>query len=77
MGQITYTSLAGDRLQMTYQPNRGAGLAQINGKDRVLDDWAVLDSPYVQQALNSGLLEVFSPPGNWRLRGTLTGPEWE
>jgi len=77
MSQITYTSLAGDRLQMTYQPNQGAGLAQINGKERILDDWAVLESPYVQQELNSGLLEVFSPSGNWRLRGTLAGPEWE
>lgn len=32
---------------MTYQPNQGAGLAYINGKERVLDDWAVFDSPYV------------------------------
>lgn len=75
--EISYTSLAGDRLQMTYQPHRGAGLAYISGKERILDNWAVFDSPYVQQDLNSGLLEVFSPQGNWRLRATLTGIEWE
>lgn len=75
-GELSYTSLAGDRLQLTYQPNQGAGLAWINGKEQVLENWPVLESPYVQQELNSGLLEVFSPQGIWRLRATLTGVEW-
>ncbi|HAX89057.1 MAG TPA: hypothetical protein DD379_22455 [Cyanobacteria bacterium UBA11162] len=77
LGEIRYTSLAGDQLEMIYESNSGVGRARINGKDRVLKDWAVLDSPYVKQGLDSGVLEVFSPHGKWRLQGTLTGPKWE
>lgn len=77
LGQLTYTSLQGDNLEMTYQVNSGVGRAKINGKERVLKDWAVLDSPYVKEELNSGILQVFSPEGKWRLQETLTGPKWE
>lgn len=76
-GQLSYTSLQRDRLTMTYEPNGGIGRASINGKERILKNWPVLDSPYVRQGLNSGLLEVSTPQGNWRLRATLTGPQWE
>lgn len=76
-GQIAYTSLDGNRLEMTYEPNGGIGRASINGKERILKNWPVLASPYVKEELNSGLLEVVTPEGKWRLRGTLTGPKWE
>lgn len=76
-GKLTYTSLEGNTLEMTYEPNGGIGRASINGKERILKDWPVLESPYVREALNSGVLEVLSPQGNWRLRATLNGPKWE
>ncbi|HBE16659.1 MAG TPA: hypothetical protein DEG17_08500 [Cyanobacteria bacterium UBA11149] len=76
-GKLAYTSLQGDNLEMTYQTNSGVGKAKINGKDRILQDWAVLDSPYIKQELNSGILQVFSPRGKWRLQQTLIQPQWE
>ncbi|HBB30611.1 MAG TPA: hypothetical protein DC064_01845 [Cyanobacteria bacterium UBA9273] len=76
-GRLTYISLAGDRLEMTYEPDGGIGRARINDKERVLKDWSVLDSPYVKEELNSGILEVISPEGKWRLQATVTGPKWE
>lgn len=76
-GRLAYRSLEGDRLEMTYEPNGGVGRARIDGRDRILKDWPVLDSPYVRQELNSGVLDVVSPEGNWRLRATPIGPIWE
>lgn len=76
-GKLGYRSLAGDRLEMTYNSNSGVGRGKINGSDRLLQDWPVVDSPYVQQKLNSGVLDVISPTGQWRLRATPTGPKWE
>jgi len=76
-GELVYTSLQNQRLEMTYEPNSGMSRARINGKERILKDWPVLDSPYLKEGLNSGLLEVLPPLGKWRLRTTLTGPKWE
>jgi hypothetical protein len=76
-GELAYRSLQGDRITMTYEPNGGISRATINNKERLLKDSPVIESPYVRQGLNSGMLEVFSPEGNWRLRATLTGSQWE
>ncbi|WP_254173666.1 hypothetical protein [Planktothrix pseudagardhii] len=77
-GKLSYKSLAGDRLTLTYQQNGALGNAIINGKQQVLEDWPVLESPYIQEKLYSGLLEVNVPQHPpWRLRGTLMGPTWE
>jgi len=77
-GQLAYTSLSRDRLVMTYNPDGGIGDASVNGKERVLQDWPVLDSPYVKQELNSGVLSVNVPPlESWHLRATLLEPRWE
>lgn len=77
-GRLSYRSLGGDRLEMTYEPNGSIGDGVINGEKRVLENWPVLDSPYVREPLYGGFLEV-EVPGfeKWRLRGTLMGPEWE
>ncbi|MGL5132079.1 MAG: hypothetical protein ACRC78_06095, partial [Planktothrix sp.] len=77
-GKLSYKSLAGDRLTLTYQKNGAIGDALINGEKRVLENWPVLESPYIQQKLYSGQLEIKAPPQPpWRLRGTLIGPTWE
>ncbi|MGD1912651.1 MAG: hypothetical protein ACFB2X_17910 [Rivularia sp. (in: cyanobacteria)] len=77
-GELAYTSLSSDRLVMTYNPNRGIGYASVNGKERVLQNWPVLDSIYVKQELNSGVLSVCVPAwGSWHLRATLREPQWE
>jgi hypothetical protein len=77
LGQLAYTSLQKERLEMTYEPDGGIGRASINGIERVLKNWPVLASPYLKEDLDSGLLEVLSPGGQWRLRATLTGSKWE
>jgi len=74
---VGYTSLQQERLEMTYEPDGGIGHASINGKEQVLKNWPVLASPYLKEELDSGLLEVLSPGGQWRLRATLTGLKWE
>lgn len=77
-GKIAYTGLEGDKLMMTYQPDSGIGRATINGKERILKNWLVLNSPYLRQNLNSGVLEYRIPNGDiWRLRATFSGPKWE
>lgn len=77
-GRLSYLSLAGDRIVMTYQQNGAIGDAAINGEKRILKNWPVLESPYTKQELYSGLLEVDDPKlGKWQLRGKLMGPEWE
>ncbi|MEB3339796.1 hypothetical protein [Okeania sp.] len=77
-GRLSYLSLAGDRIVMTYQQDGAIGNAVINGEKRILKNWPVLDSPYAKQQLYSGLLEVDDPNlGKWQLRGKLTGPEWK
>ncbi|MFB2893582.1 hypothetical protein ACE1CI_11780 [Aerosakkonemataceae cyanobacterium BLCC-F50] len=77
LGKLTYTSLERNRLEMTYQPNEGIGHAVINGQERILKDWSVLESPYLRESLKSGVLEMFSPGKTWRLRNTLVSPKWE
>jgi hypothetical protein len=76
-GELTYSSIAGDRISLIYDSNGGIGRGTINGKGRILKDWPVIESPVVNLGLNSGLLEVKTPQGNWKLRGTLSGPKWE
>lgn len=77
-GRLEYKSLLKDRLTMTYKPQGAIAIATINGKPRQLENWPVIDSPYVRQPLNSGVLEVKEPQlGIWRLRTTPTGPQWE
>ncbi len=77
-GRLSYLSLAGDRIVMTYEQDGAIGDAVINGEKRILENWPVLESPYAKQELYSGLLEVDDPNlGKWLLRGKLTGPEWE
>ncbi|NET41098.1 hypothetical protein [Okeania sp. SIO2B3] len=77
-GRLSYLSLAGDRIVMTYQQDGAIGDAVINGEKRILQNWPVLESPYTKQELYSGLLEVDDPKlGKWQLRGKLMGPEWE
>ena len=77
IGKLAYTSIEGDRMKMSYDGNSGISGARIDSKERILADLPVLSSPYVQQELNSGVLEVFAPGGKWRLRATPIGPEWE
>lgn len=76
--ELAYRGLDGDRLTMTYQPDGAIAEATINGEPLNLDDWPILDSPYVSQKVNSGVLQVNHPHlGTWRLRATVSGPEWE
>ena len=76
-GHLSYLSLAGDYIVMTYQQDGGIGDAMINGEKRILEKWQVLESPYAKQKLYSGLLEVNDPKlGRWQLKGKLMGPEW-
>lgn len=81
-GKLTYKSLAGDRLSLSYNPDGGVGLGRINGEDRILENWPVLSSPYLNQDLYSGLLELDYPGGDypgveWRLEMTPNNPKSE
>lgn len=77
-GTLSYQSLAGDRLTLTYQKNKAIGEATINGEKQILENWLVLESPYLKENLYSGVLEINNPQyGTWRLKGTLMGPKWE
>jgi hypothetical protein len=72
-GQLHYTSLDGDRLEMTYTADR----SRLNGQPYPPSNADVLDSPYVRQPLDRGELTVEHPQlGRWQLRGTLTQPQW-
>ncbi len=73
-GKLVYKTLAGDRLSLTYNPNGGIGRGSINGKEVVLENWPVLSSPYLNQDLYSGLLELDYPGGQWRLEIPDPGP---
>ncbi|MDJ0577547.1 MAG: hypothetical protein QNJ65_20600 [Xenococcaceae cyanobacterium MO_234.B1] len=73
-GKISYRTMEGDRLEMTYNSNGGVGSAKINGKERLLENWAVLDSPYLKEELYSGFLELRYPGNRWCLGVTLTAP---
>ncbi|MGL5081574.1 MAG: hypothetical protein ACRC8A_08810 [Microcoleaceae cyanobacterium] len=80
-GKLTYQSLAGDLISLTYNPQSAIGVATINHQPRVLKSWSVIESPYIQEMLNSGVLSInlksnHPKPEKWQLRGTLTGPEW-
>ena len=76
-GQIHYQSLTGNRLTMTYDDNGAIADATINGQKRVLNNWPVIASPYIQAELRQGILEVKNPQlGTWKLQTTINGPEW-
>ena len=66
-GKIGYRNIEAQHLEMTYNPNSAIGNARINGKKRMLKKWAVLDSLYLKQELNSGLLEITYPGNRWCL----------
>lgn len=66
-GKLTYKTLAGDRLSLTYVPDSGVGLGRINGEEVRLQNWPVFSSLYLNQDLYSGLLELDYPGGQWRL----------
>ncbi|NJO47109.1 MAG: hypothetical protein HC835_16625 [Oscillatoriales cyanobacterium RM2_1_1] len=76
--KLTYQSLAGDTISLTYNPQGAIGTAEINHQPRVLKNWPVIQSPYIQLPLNSGLLTVTNPQmtHQWQLQGSLTGPKW-
>jgi hypothetical protein len=77
IGQLSYKSVTGDRLELIYEPNGGIGGGTVNDQERVLGNWAVLESPYLKQELSSGVLELIHPEGRWKLRTTLAAPQWE
>ena len=69
-----YRGLEGDLLEMDYAASAAYSRGKINGEERVLENWDVLKSPYINQKLDSGILEVSDPQlGSWKLRGTVTG----
>ncbi|MDY6939320.1 MAG: hypothetical protein SWY16_16840, partial [Cyanobacteriota bacterium] len=75
-GRLVYRGLEGDRLEMDYAPDEALARGTIDGEERVLGNWDVLKSPYINQIIDSGILEVTDPQlGIWQLRGTLTGVE--
>lgn len=76
-GIIHYNNITGDRLKMTYNSNSGIADASINEQKRTLENWAVLHSPYLNQDLYSGILELNYPGAKWSLKSTLKGLEWE
>ncbi|OLP18914.1 hypothetical protein BST81_08345 [Leptolyngbya sp. 'hensonii'] len=75
-GQLSYISLAGDRLEMTYNPTGGIAQARINGKFRQLQNWDLLASPYVTAPLKQGILSIRLPQQSpWCWTVTPTGPK--
>ncbi len=78
LGKLSYTSLQGDRLSLIYHQEGGIGKGEINGKHRVVENLPVLDSPYVQEKLDSGILSITIPGyPKWQLQQTINGPKWE
>jgi hypothetical protein len=77
-GELAYTSLAGDRLQLRYETGAPLGTATVNGERRQRLATPVLESPYVNQDLNSGRLEVNDPEfGRWQLQLQPGRPVWQ
>jgi hypothetical protein len=75
---LIYTNLAGRPLQMTYNRYGAIAAAQIDGRDRVLENWPVLESPYLRVPLDGGLLEIDHPTlGRWQLSAIDARPEWK
>ena len=52
---------------MNYNAEGGLGSAKINGQERRLENWAVLNSPYLKEELDSGVLELMAPGNKWCL----------
>ncbi|MBE9041799.1 hypothetical protein IQ235_13515 [Oscillatoriales cyanobacterium LEGE 11467] len=73
-GRLVYRGLEGDLLEMDYATDAAYSRGKINGEERVLENWDELNSPYVNQKLDSGILEVSDPQlGSWKMQGTVTG----
>jgi hypothetical protein len=76
-GVLRYTSLSGDRLTLDYAPTDLLGRATMNGKERQYNEAAVLESPYVNQAFDSGRLAVRVPDfSDWQLQYHTSRPCW-
>lgn len=76
-GELEYRSLAGDRLELIDTDARPLATARVNGEARPQQPTPVFNSPYVRQALHSGVLEVLHPDlGLWQLRLTPSQPSW-
>ncbi|MCC5829035.1 MAG: hypothetical protein JJU36_06260 [Phycisphaeraceae bacterium] len=77
-GVVRYTSLAGDELEMRYQPTRLRAEGTINGEPIDWSHWAgggVYKSPYIQIA--DGLMYVTDGREAYEVRITGTGPVYE
>jgi len=76
-GQLSYTSLSGDRLTLNYAAGKPLGRATVNGSARRYRDAAVFASPYVNEVFNSGQLTVSDPNlGDWQLEFKAAQPVW-
>jgi hypothetical protein len=67
LGILSYQSVAGERLELSYQANGSLGQATVNKQERVLGNWAVLESPYLKQEVSSGTLELIHPEGRLKI----------
>ncbi len=77
-GILEYVSFEGERLSLQYRGDRGTGEASINNQPRLLQNWPVLDSPYVQEPLRQGRLSVQVPDQRlWQLTASPGGPRWQ
>ncbi|TVR08067.1 MAG: hypothetical protein EA395_11845, partial [Phormidium sp. GEM2.Bin31] len=76
-GQLIYTSVEGDRLELIADARLRVGIRRINGVEQSLTDNPVLESPYVNQPLWSGRLTVEDPQlGSWELQLKPGQPRW-
>ncbi len=76
-GQLIYSSVEGDRLELIADSRLRAGIRRINGVKQSLTDNPVLESPYVNQPLWSGRLTVEDPQlGTWELQLKPGQPRW-
>ncbi|WP_159788908.1 hypothetical protein [Sodalinema gerasimenkoae] len=76
-GQLIYTSVEGDRLELIADARLRVGIRRINGVEQSLTDNPVLESPYVNQPLWSGRLTVDDPQlGSWELQLKPGQPRW-
>jgi len=57
--KVSYKSLYGETLEITHTGGPGGRPeATIDGRELKFEDWPVFESPYVNEALNSGVLQV-------------------
>jgi len=76
-GELSYTSLSGDRLTLEYAPTALLGRATIDGEEPRYAEAAVLESPYVNEGFNSGRLTIRVPDSaDWQLDYRASRPCW-